>query len=230
MGAIIQGKLLVVIIGLWVIFGLIYHTIIMHIFNNQLFYCLLLFAILGFVNYFVVWVYYKKYFKLCKSNVILQNSLDLDTLTGLFNRTAFDKHIFTMDEREVYSIIFADIDNFRNFNNNYGHDIGDMVLQKVSEMISNTVRSVDRVYRYGGEEIVVLLSGCNKEHAINIAEKIRLNVMNIDNEPFPNVTISLGVSTFPEDSNDIKQIIKASDNALLNAKNSGKNCTSLYKK
>ena len=225
-----QGKLLVTIIGLWLIFGLVYHTIIMQIFNNQLFYCLLLFLILGLINYFVIYIYRGKYYNLCNSNKMLQNSLDLDALTGLFNRAAFEKHMFTMDETELYSMIFADIDNFRNFNNYYGHDIGDMVLQKVSEMINSTVRSVDRVYRYGGEEIIVLLKDCNKEDAINIAEKIRLNVMNMDNEPFPNVTISLGVSTFPEDSDDIKQIIKASDSALLNAKNSGKNCTWIYQK
>jgi len=226
----IQVKWLLAIIGLWVIFGLIYHTIIMHVFNNQLFYCLLLFLILGVINCFVVYIYKGKYFRLCKSNKMLEDSLDLDILTGLFNRAAFEKQIFTMDETEVYSMIFADIDNFRNFNNYYGHDIGDKVLKKVSDMINSTVRSVDRVYRYGGEEIIVLLKECNKEDAINIAEKIRLNVMNMDNEPFPNVTISLGVSTFPEDSDDIKQIIKASDSALLNAKNSGKNRTWIYQK
>lgn len=124
---------------------------------------------------------------------------------------------------DTYSIIFIDIDNFKNFNNSFGHQIGDTVLKKVGQTIKATVRSNDSVYRYGGEEIVIILNDCDKKNAFAIAEKVRLNISELDNSPFPVITISLGISSYPEDGTEIDKIIEASDMALLTAKKLGKN-------
>ena len=128
-----------------------------------------------------------------------------------------------------YSLIFMDIDNFRSFNNEYGHKIGDRVLQQVSQTIKSSIRSNDRAYRYGGEELVILLDNCPKDVAFKIAEKIRININKIDTSPLPSITVSLGVATYPEDGDNILNVVEASDNALLTAKKSGKNTTVMYK-
>ncbi len=225
-----KGELFIASVGLWVIFGLIHHLIIMSVYNTQIFHCLLLSMIFGIITFFLIYNFYTKFLELQSKNKILEYNMDLDLLTGLLNRFAFEKHILGISKGEQHSIIFADIDNFKNFNDNFGHAAGDVVLHKVSEIIKGSVRSSDKVYRYGGEEIVVVLSGCDKNHAIAIAEKIRTNVMKIDNTPFPNITISLGVSTYPEDNDDISQIIKTSDYALLHAKKNGKNRIDVFGK
>lgn len=190
--------------------------------------CLLISAIFAVINYLVAYRFYKKYKNLEESNLILNKKLEIDKLTGLFNRATFDSDIGKMTENGLYSMIFIDIDNFREFNNKYGHQIGDGILQKVSSTIKANVRTGDKVYRYGGEEIVVILKDCNKENALKIAEKIRLRIENIDNTPYPSITISLGISGFPEDGENVFEIIEACDSALLKAKNSGKNQCLLY--
>lgn len=143
---------------------------------------------------------------------------------GIYNRRAFDNLVGDLQMESPFSIIFSDIDNFRNFNNDYGHDIGDKVLTNVCKVVKESVRINDSVFRYGGEEIVILLRNCDEKSAKSIAEKIRLNVMNMNNEPYPRITISVGVSTSVEDEKDIRQLVKSADNALLNAKKNGKNC------
>lgn len=129
-----------------------------------------------------------------------------------------------MSNEKSYSLIFIDVDDFRIFNNEYGHDSGDAVLKHVCETIKNNIRQNDRAYRYGGEEIVVVLKECTRINAIQIGEKIRSAISSINNSPQPSITISLGVASYPEDGKDIATIIKVSDKALLKAKKSGKNC------
>jgi len=87
-------------------------------------------------------------------------------------------------------MLFIDIDNFRIFNNQYGHPIGDTVLKKVCESIQFDLRAVDRIYRYGGEEFLILLKDCKKEAAYNVAEKLRLNINKLDNAPYPAITMN----------------------------------------
>ncbi|MCB2294018.1 GGDEF domain-containing protein [Clostridium algoriphilum] len=130
----------------------------------------------------------------------------------------------------MYSAIFIDIDDFRNFNNDYGHFVGDEDLINVSKAIINGVRKNDRVYRYGWEEIVIILKGCNKEEAFIVAEKIRNNVSSIDNSILHKMSISLGVSAYPVDGGNVEEIIQACDEALLYAKNKGKNKTVVFNK
>jgi diguanylate cyclase len=184
--------------------------------------------IFSFVNYAVAHKYYKRYSSLKEENIILRDNIKVDKLTGLLNRRAFDNDIKRIEENELYSVIFVDIDNFREFNNRFGHQVGDVVLQNVCKVIKSHIRSKDKVYRYGGEEIVIILKDCGKSHAISVSEKIRHSISILDNSPYPNVTVSMGVASSIEDGYTINEVIRAADFALLAAKNKGKNCVVGY--
>ena len=119
-------------------------------------------------------------------------------------------------------MIYLDIDDFRNFNNTYGHHAGDEVLKSCANIIKNCIRSSDIAYRYGGEELVVILGGCTKKDAARIGQSIVENIRNYDNTPYSKMTISAGVASMPDDAQSFDQLIKASDSALLKAKNQGK--------
>jgi len=182
-------------------------------------------------------LYYLSFLRICSKYDLLKETnkqlladLKIDKLTGLFNRGTFDLDLKNILDSEVYSAIFIDIDDFRNFNNEYGHSVGDKVLIEVIETIGKGIRKNDRAYRYGGEEIVIILKGCDKEKAFIVAEKIRSNVSSIDNSPLPKITISLGVSGYPDDGQNVEDIIQACDEALLYAKKNGKNKTVMFDK
>lgn len=208
-----------------IIGGFLYHQVVMPLFGDELIHCMTLGMVFGFINYLTAYVIYKKYFVLKKSNKLLNTDLALDKLTGLLNRRAFDNDIIKISEISIFSMIFIDIDNFRIFNNEFGHQAGDVILKKTSEVIKACTRLNDKVYRYGGEEIIVVLKDCIKKNAYNIAEKIRLSISQMDNSSLPNIAVSLGVSSYPEDGENIDEIIKNSDNAMLAAKKLGKNRT-----
>lgn len=195
------------------------------LFNNLVLHCIILGALFGLTNFAVAVLFYKRLEKLKSLNLQLKSSLMTDNLTGLLNRRAFDQDIENVDNSGPYSLVFLDIDNFRDFNNHFGHDIGDNVLKKVGETIKACVRATDRVYRYGGEEIILLLLDCDKKNAMKMAEKIRSEISQLDNQAYPQITVSLGVSSYPDDGQYIHDVIIASDKALLKAKQSGKNCT-----
>lgn len=218
-----KSSLLIGMLSLGAGYGLLYHFIIMPLIGNELVHCLGQGVIFGLINYLMSIGLYKKYHTLKNSNKLLKKKLDMDKLTGLLNRGAFDNDIMGLSLDESYSIIFIDIDNFRKFNNKFGHQVGDIVLQKVSREIRNSIRVSDKAYRYGGEEIVILLKDCNRRKALEIAEKVRLNINELNNNPYPSITISLGVASYPDDGKHTDEIIKASDNALLTAKRLGKN-------
>ncbi|MHB8077128.1 GGDEF domain-containing protein [Desulfosporosinus fructosivorans] len=210
--------------------GIIYAVVLLYIMpmsqsNNILLHCILLGVLFGVVNFIVAVLYYRRNEKLKHLNQQLKSKLMTDSLTGLLNRRAFDQAIKDVDDRGYYSLIFLDIDNFRDFNNRFGHDIGDNVLRKVGETIKACVRGSDRVYRYGGEEITLILMDCDKKNAVRMAEKIRSAISQLDHQVYPQITVSLGVSSYPDDGLLINDLIVASDKALLKAKQSGKNRT-----
>ncbi|MBB6215448.1 diguanylate cyclase [Anaerosolibacter carboniphilus] len=205
-------------------YGFIFHSVVMPWFGGQLLHCIFMGVIFGIVNYLITSKFYKNYRQLKVTNLDLSEKLRMDKLTGLLNRRAFDADISEMQGNTGFSLIFIDIDNFRNFNNLFGHQVGDKILQRVSDVIRSSIRCQDRVYRYGGEEIVVLLNQCDKVNASNIAEKIRFNVSGLDNSPYPEITVSLGVSSHGEDGHYLDDVLIAGDKALLKAKSRGKNC------
>ena len=210
--------------------GIVYAVVLLYfmtrpLFNNFFLHCIVMGALFGSINFIVAVLFYRRLEKLKRLNQQLKFNLLTDNLTGLLNRRAFDQDIKNVDNGGVYSLIFLDIDNFRDFNNHFGHDIGDDVLRKVGETIKACVRATDRVYRYGGEEITLILMDCDKKNALKMAEKIRFEISQLDNQAYPQITVSLGVSSYPDDGRYIHEIIVASDRALLKAKQSGKNCT-----
>jgi len=158
-----------------------------------------------------------------------------DSLTGLYNMMYFK--IILKDEiaharlnpKNIFSLVMIDIDHFKQFNDNYGHQVGDLVLKGVADVLTASVRSVDVVARYGGEEMIILLRGTGLQDALTVAEKIRKGVKDHtvkDQQNTYNVAISLGVSMFqPADNMDT--IIKKADEGLYRAKQTGKDrvCT-----
>ncbi|HBV85647.1 GGDEF domain-containing protein [Desulfosporosinus sp.] len=203
------------------------HFMVVPFFNNFVAKCLVLGIVFGLINFLVAELFSRRLDKLTKINKQLRVKLKTDNLTGVLNRRAFDEDIKNLEHNGSYALIFIDIDNFRDFNNRFGHDVGDSVLVKVGQAIQASVRTTDRVYRYGGEEIVLLLRDCNKANSWKMAETIRSKISELDNGSYPQITISLGVSSYPEDGETIHDLIVASDQALLRAKQSGKNCTIL---
>jgi diguanylate cyclase (GGDEF)-like protein len=159
----------------------------------------------------------------------------IDTLTEIFNRRGFDEEFIAEWYRAVrqdsdFSLLMIDIDNFKLFNDTYGHLKGDECLKSVANAIKKSLkRPFDEVARYGGEEFVVLLPETNRSGAIKIAEDIRKNVMMLEIENqhskvFKYITVSIGISCIkPTVDIDRERLLMESDKALYLAKESGKN-------
>lgn len=155
-----------------------------------------------------------------------------DGLTDLYNHRYFQEQIRMQIENSKryetkFSLIIIDIDYFKKFNDNFGHQSGDAVLRQVAQTLKNNVRATDIVCRYGGEEMSIILPNTSKDEAYSTAKKICECVANqkfkLSNGKESNVTISLGVSTFPDDGDNASEIIEAADKHLYEAKNSGRN-------
>ena len=224
----IKVRLLLTMLLLSIIYGLINHLIIIPVFDNQLVHCLILSLGFGFINYFVITAFIQKSNRLESANIKLEAAINIDKLTGLLNRRAFDKDISTLNKFDEYSILFIDIDDFKKFNDDFGHEIGDEVLCLVSEDIRRAIRSEDKIYRYGGEEIVVFLTECNQINATLIAEKLRKEVVQMKNSDLTPITISLGIATYPINGQTSQEILHKADKALLSAKRAGKNRTEVF--
>ena len=154
-----------------------------------------------------------------------------DSLTGLFVRRYFMKRFQeetrrTARKKGALSLLILDIDHFKSYNDRFGHATGDIVLKYLARIITSSVRGGDMVARYGGEEIAILLINTDKESARKIAESIRKK---IEDEPFvlrrekQNLTVSIGISTYPKDSATEEELIKTADARLYKAKNLGRN-------
>jgi len=156
----------------------------------------------------------------------------LDALTGLPNRRGFDSRIVVewgraYRDKTPLGLIMLDIDNFKIYNDTYGHPQGDAVLKVVANVLSNSLnRSSDFVSRWGGEEFIVLLPDTGRKGTYTVAEQIRVNVKNTTVQCDgieTSVTISLGaISIIPDDEDSIEDLIGRVDRLLYNAKNEGK--------
>ena len=126
--------------------------------------------------------------------------------------------------------MMLDIDHFKNINDTYGHLVGDDVLKATATTISSSVRRGDIVGRYGGEEFIVMLPSVTQAQVVDIAEKIRKSIKNInfkDGKKTFSVTISIGISKYDK-NNDIDTLIGNADKALYKAKNSGRDNIIVY--
>lgn len=163
-----------------------------------------------------------------------------DELTGCFNRRKLKEDLKEELERaERYnnnlSVLMIDIDWFKEYNDFHGHQKGDKLLRNLVKTISQNIRSSDKLYRYGGEEFVVLLPETDEKEAAEVAEKIRHK---IEKKKFkgeelsqPNliVSVSLGIASYPKNAKNSGEIIFAADSALYEAKTSGKNTVKFAK-
>lgn len=146
-----------------------------------------------------------------------------DHLTGLYNHQYLWEKIEEQQHRdrrygEIYSVIYLDIDNFKAYNDTYGHLEGDKVLKNMGEILREALRNPDSAYRYGGEEFVVLLPHTTKEQALKVAGRIRDEVHHRLCHSYE-ITVSIGIT----DSRVNKNVVRAADRAMYQAKREGKN-------
>ncbi len=151
-----------------------------------------------------------------------------DGLTGLFNRRHLDETLTTELERALrynapLSIMMFDVDHFKRFNDEHGHDQGDRVLQAIAQSLQEHVRKVDVPCRYGGEEFLAILPGTNQAGAIIVSERLRHAIEQMEVDGLK-VTISIGVASVPElDVRSSATLVEAADSALYRAKRAGRN-------
>ncbi len=187
----------------------------------------LMLALLAFISAFIV-----KY--LIKSRDFEQQYklATTDGLTELYNHRYFQEQMLMMVENakrynKEFSLIILDIDYFKKFNDTFGHQAGDAVLRQVAHTLKKNVRATDIVCRYGGEEMSIILPNTPKDEAASTAQKIcdrvASNKYKLNSDKEGQVTISLGVATFPHDGSTPSEIIDAADKRLYTAKNSGRN-------
>jgi len=154
-----------------------------------------------------------------------------DTLTGVYCRRYFLERFTEELKRSKkhklkMSFLMIDIDNFKQFNDRYGHLVGDAILRKVSKIISETIRQIDFIGRYGGEELSVILAETDKDQASFAAERIRQAISSASVKVYDEqlrVTVSTGVSVFPDNALNMQDLIELADQALYLAKETGKN-------
>ncbi|MDD3506597.1 MAG: GGDEF domain-containing protein [Sulfurimonas sp.] len=162
---------------------------------------------------------------------ILNKMARVDQLTGMFNRKYLDEFAETaipqaLRSKVPYGVLMIDIDFFKMINDTYGHDVGDEAIRVISRVIKESIRASDVAIRFGGEEFIVLLHNCDKEHIKDVAEKIRINFskqsISAGSETFTK-TLSVGTVMFPDDSDSIWKCIKYADISLYYAKEHGRN-------
>ncbi len=159
----------------------------------------------------------------------------IDALTDIPNRRSFDQRLDqewsrAMRDRAPLSLLMLDVDNFKIYNDTYGHPQGDVLLQSLAQVLTTTLqRPADFAARIGGEEFAVLLPATDLHGALAVAEDLRKNVEalqipDVNNDSFTSVTISLGAaSVIPDVSNPLSDFVSRADEALYAAKNSGRN-------
>ncbi len=170
-----------------------------------------------------------------------EEKANFDELTGLLNRKPlFETLSFHLDELKegklnCLSLLMIDIDHFKKINDGLGHQIGDLVIRKIAEILKKHVKE-ELVFRYGGEEFIILLPNFELEKALKVAERLRRKIerdkiIELENKNFSNITVSVGVShlkkehlsEFPLADFAISDLIKKADSALYKAKQNGRN-------
>ncbi len=157
-----------------------------------------------------------------------------DGLTGLYNHRHFkkvfaDEVVRAIRYDKTLAIIILDVDDFKKFNDTYGHPNGDIVLQQMATLLRELLRDCDNLFRYGGEEFIALLPETDLTEAIKVAERIRTFVesespaflTNISNAR--GITVSIGVAALPDDGLDAARLLKSVDDMMYQAKRGGKN-------
>jgi len=169
--------------------------------------------------------------KLKERELSISNKAFYDGLTGVYNRNKFDELMAIELKRDIryknnLSIAIVDIDHFKNFNDTYGHLIGDEVLVMIAEYLNNNVRETDIFARWGGEEFVILFPETSSEDARVVCEKLRLGIMKLEHKIAGSVTASFGITQY-KDKDVLASIFKRCDDALYASKQTGRNKVSI---
>lgn len=159
-----------------------------------------------------------------------------DSLTQAFNRRYFLERLNEEMERSKkfkyhFSFLMIDIDHFKYYNDHYGHLVGDAILKEVSKTTRENIRQIDLMGRYGGEEFTIVLAETDKKEAQFAAERIHKAIEDRHIKVYDEdlrVTISIGISAFPEDAQDIQALIDRADQAMYQAKQMGRNRVCVY--
>ena len=168
-----------------------------------------------------------------RASHVLREQAIRDGLTGLLNRRALDENLPKLmlrasDANRPLSILLFDVDHFKRFNDQHGHDAGDLVLRKVGQRLMDSMREGDLAFRYGGEEMLVLLPGSGAAEAALCAERLRKSISTLNlihrGEQLPPITASVGIAEHPFDGADAESLIKWADRGLYAAKAAGRDC------
>lgn len=178
-----------------------------------------------------------KHAELELANEKLNRLVDIDPLTQIGNRRSFHKrmentHLLSIRHNHAYSILICDVDNFKIYNDTYGHQKGDYVLISITNKIKASLRKSDEVFRWGGEEFVVILPEQDIHSSLKVAENLRAGVQSLGIElagsEWKVVTVSMGVACNDSDNDNVKtisweKVLKKADDALYRAKSEGRN-------
>jgi two-component system cell cycle response regulator len=176
--------------------------------------------------------------KLLESRQELKEMAAHDSLTGLWNRSSIlefleDELEKSRRERSSIGVIMIDVDHFKRINDTFGHAVGDQVLNRIADCLKTNIRRYNKIGRYGGDEMVVVLPDCQKDHLEKIAERLRASVARHRFKTEPGalkVTISCGgASSESFQHATLRQLLQASDRALYEAKAKGRNLVVLFK-
>jgi diguanylate cyclase len=158
----------------------------------------------------------------------LEKQMTLDILTGLLNRNYLFNHFDYMSNQG--SILLLDLDGFKQVNDKYGHDVGDLVLIEVGNRIRQTIDHADLAIRFGGDEFVIILPNQTDSHlTAETARKLTNRLADWSNFDYPiHVSASIGIVPFPQEGNDLRSLLKKADSAMYQAKLNGKNTFQIY--
>ncbi len=166
-------------------------------------------------------------------NNILKNIANIDPLTNISNRRHMNEKLkLTIKDFEknnqIFSIAICDIDNFKNINDTYGHDCGDIILKGIADILKINCQNFDmEVCRWGGEEFLILLKNSDLQKSKKTCEKILNDIRNFEtryNDKIIKVTMTFGISEFSSKYNNIEQVLKTADINLYKGKKDSKNC------
>ncbi|HWO96917.1 MAG TPA: diguanylate cyclase [Bacillus sp. (in: firmicutes)] len=150
----------------------------------------------------------------------VESESKIDPLTGYYNRRSLEK---TVNDLDMYSILLYDIDHFKSVNDQYGHQVGDRVLQYLSRLIAKETRKSDLCFRLGGEEFLIILPNTDINIAQSIAERIRKKTETTISPIGDPITISIGIASSPKMATDFSTLLNIADQALYQAKREGRN-------
>ena len=160
-----------------------------------------------------------------------------DSLTGLYNRRYMDETLIHELHRakrngEQVAVLMLDIDHFKRFNDSFGHEAGDAVLQELGRYLRSSTRGGDIACRYGGEEFALILPSSTQQEGARRAEEIRQGVKLLTlvdkKRSLGEINVSLGVAVFPDHGTEPAALLKAADSALYQAKRSGRDRVVLF--